>query len=188
MSQGSADAAGLRSSAAVLQRATAAPWRASASRRRPPLRGRCGGGGHSGFPAAAVAAHLPAGSGVRRYLRLPRAAARLVGYSVLNLEALLISFQVHPCIALLCAKPLPPNRFGCSTVRLYWQNKGCAKGHEPIACGNEILGQLAPFVCSVAHEFVLCCSGPGRCIASPWSPATAGAGASLGGHRCRWWP
>ena len=51
-----ASSAGLRPAAAVLQRATALPWRASASRRRPPLRGRrCGGGGHGRSPAAAVA-------------------------------------------------------------------------------------------------------------------------------------
>ncbi len=53
---------------------------------------------------------------------------------------------------------------------------------------SAILGQLAPFVCSVAHEIVLCCGGPGRCIAFPWPPAAAGVGPSLGRHRCRWWP
>jgi len=39
---------------AVLQRATAAPWRASASLRRPPLQGRCGGGRQGCSPATAV--------------------------------------------------------------------------------------------------------------------------------------
>ncbi|NCU92463.1 MAG: hypothetical protein EBZ96_08925 [Synechococcaceae bacterium WB9_3_282] len=55
LSLGAAGAARLRSATAVLQRATAVPWRASASRRRPPLRGRWCGGGHRRSPAAAVA-------------------------------------------------------------------------------------------------------------------------------------
>ena len=55
----------LRSTTAVLQRATAAPWRASASRRRPPLRAGDWGGGQGGFPAAAVALLIrPAGVGL----------------------------------------------------------------------------------------------------------------------------
>ena len=86
---------------------------------------------------------------------------------MLNLVALLISSPIHQRMALLYVDPLPRSRFARKLVRLYWQNKSCAKGHEPIACGNEILGQLAPFVCSVAHELVLCCSGPGRCIVFP---------------------
>lgn len=44
-----------------------------------------------------------------------------------------------------------------------------------------MLGQLVPLVCSVAHEPVLCCSGPDCCIAPPRPPAGAGAGASTCG-------
>ncbi len=66
----------------------------------------------------------------------PRAAARPAGQTALNLVSLLISFQVCRCMALLCADPLPRNRLACSTVRLCWQNKGCVKRHEPIACGT----------------------------------------------------
>ena len=43
------------------ERATAVPWRASASRRRPPLLGRCWGCWQGRSPAAAVAGRLPAG-------------------------------------------------------------------------------------------------------------------------------
>jgi hypothetical protein len=32
-------------------------------------------------------------------------------------------------------------------------DEGCAKGYEPIACGNEILGQLAPFLARPLETF-----------------------------------
>ncbi len=61
-------------------------------------------------------------------------------------------------------------------VLLHWENKSCAKGHEPIACGNEIPRQPAPFVCSVGHEFTPLHGGTGRCIGLFCGWAIAGAG------------
>jgi hypothetical protein len=48
--------------------------------------------------------------------------------------------NVQPCLrmALLCLDPLLCSRFAEPEVHSYWQNKGCAKGPEPIACGNII--------------------------------------------------
>jgi len=67
----------LQPAASVLQRATAAPWSASASRRRPSLRGRWfGDGGHRHFPAAAVAGPSPALMGKEK---APSFLARLRG-------------------------------------------------------------------------------------------------------------
>ncbi len=52
--------------------------------------------------------------------KLPRAAARPAGHSVLNLMALLISFPIHQRMALLCVDPLPCSRSARCSVRLYW--------------------------------------------------------------------
>lgn len=72
---------------------------------------------------------------------------------------LLISFLIHQHMALLFVDPLHrANSAGllvCLYWNLYWKNKDYAKGRDPIACGNEILGQIALFVCSVSHELVL---------------------------------
>jgi hypothetical protein len=71
------DTAGVRTAAAVLQRATALPWRASASRRRPPRWSRCGGWWRAGRPSrgcGGVASRPLRCAGC--WLRCPRAAAR----------------------------------------------------------------------------------------------------------------
>lgn len=64
-------------------------------------------------------------------------------------------------------RSIAPQRLCCFAVCLYSKKEDYAKGRKPIARGNEILRQRDPFVGSVAPELVLCCSGPGRCIASP---------------------
>ena len=51
-------------------------------------------------------------------------------------------------------------------------------GQPPLpSAPGTVWGQMQ-YPCSVAHELVLCRSGPGRCIAAPWPPAAAGAGPS----------
>jgi len=128
----------LRSAAAVLERATAAPWRASASRRRPPLWGRSW--------EVAGRATLPRlrwlGAQVRCVARvLARACSRgCAADRHLGLD-LLPFFLAHlrwPRIAHTCPDPLQHSRFACLIVHLYCYNKGCAKGPKPIACGHPI--------------------------------------------------
>ena len=44
-------------------------------------------------------------------------------------------------------------------------------GQPPLpSAPGTVWGQMQ-YRCSVAHELVLCRSGPGRCIAAPWLPA-----------------
>ena len=111
----------LRSAAAVLQRATAAPWRASASRRRPPLRGRCEGGQAGELSrGCGVPGPRPQRWGWGEANRLPRAAARLAGHSGLNLQGLIISFQARLHMARPCLDPLPRSGSARPVVRLHW--------------------------------------------------------------------
>jgi hypothetical protein len=78
------------------------------------------GGWQGRSPAAAVAGRLPASGVLGGGPRFPRAAARPVGHSVLNLAGLLISFPIHQRMPLLCVDPLPCSRSACCSVRLYW--------------------------------------------------------------------
>jgi hypothetical protein len=120
---GGADApcftAGLRSTTAVLLRATAAPWRASASRRRPPLRGRCLG--WRAEPLSRGCGGLAAGcrwlAGVRSQLSSRGCAG--TGRFGADLMALILSEPRPPRVDFICADPLPCNRTPRLSVSLY---------------------------------------------------------------------